>query len=189
MNPACFLDINVLFRLWHVYIHQTVWAIPERESLRLPSDGFWFHQSQEGVCQTSSLLKLLPSSNLSHSWVVFFTHCYLCYIQWLFFSFVVCFQRWGRDEDHDHWEAVERHACSTNSDWHTPRVWRKSDVDSTSTFTWQMQHHKTRGSSSLSPRRFIPRSWTTGSSMLHLCFSSRTWSNCLHPTMTESSTY
>lgn len=52
-----------------------------------------------------------------------------------------------------------------------------------------MQHHKTRGSSSLSPRRFIPRSWTTGSSMPHLCFSSRTWSNCLHPTMTESSTY
>lgn len=51
-----------------------------------------------------------------------------------------------------------------------------------------MQHRKT-GFSSLSPLRFIQRSWTMGSSMLHFCFSSRTWSNCLHPTMTESSTY
>lgn len=80
MNPACFLDINVLFRLWHVYIHQTVWAIPERESLRLPSDGFWFHQSQEGVCQTSSLLKLLSLSNLTHSWVWFFLLIVTCAI-------------------------------------------------------------------------------------------------------------
>ena len=39
------------------------------------------------------------------------------------------------------------------------------------------------------PLRFTPRSWTTGSSMLHSCFSSRTWSNCLHPTTMESSTY
>lgn len=40
----------LLFRLRHVHIHQTVRPIPERESLCLPSDGFWLHQSQKRVC-------------------------------------------------------------------------------------------------------------------------------------------
>lgn len=61
---------------------------------------------------------------------------------------------------------------------------------SSSLFIWL---NKTSGSptylSVLSPLRFIPRSWTMGSSMLHFCFSSRTWWNCLHPTMMGSSTY
>lgn len=38
-----------VFRLRHVHIYQTVRTVPERESLRLPSDGFWLHQSEEGV--------------------------------------------------------------------------------------------------------------------------------------------
>lgn len=46
--------INYLFiilpsRLRHVNIHQTVRTLPEREGLRLPPDGFWFHQSEERV--------------------------------------------------------------------------------------------------------------------------------------------
>lgn len=40
---------------------------------------------------------------------------------------LMSFQRWGRDEDHDHWEAVERHACSADSDRHTPGVRCESD--------------------------------------------------------------
>lgn len=36
-------------RLRHVDIHQTVRPVPEREGLRLPSDGFRFHQSEERV--------------------------------------------------------------------------------------------------------------------------------------------
>lgn len=46
----------LLFRLRHVHVYQTVWTIPERESLCLPSDGFWFHQSQEGVCLLISII-------------------------------------------------------------------------------------------------------------------------------------
>lgn len=42
---------------------------------------------------------------------------------------------------------------------------------------------------SLPVLRFIPRSWTTASSTLHFCCSSRTWSNSLPPTTTASSTY
>lgn len=58
------------------------------------------------------------------------------------------------------------------------------------------QQHRTEGfpdlplfTCSLPPLRFIPRSWTMGSSMLRSCFSSRIWSNCSRPTTTASSTY
>lgn len=38
---------------------------------------------------------------------------------------VAFMQRRGRDEDHDHREAAEGHACPANSDRHTPGVRRE----------------------------------------------------------------
>lgn len=110
---------------------------------------------------------------------------------------VVLPQRWWSDENHDHWEAAERHACSADTDWHTPGVWCASLLWFAHFFAlflllylfgWT-EPQTALLISVLSPLRFIPRSWTMGSSMLHFCFSSRTWWNCLHPTMMGSSTY
>jgi len=57
-----------------------------------------------------------------------FTLCLYTVASSLLYSWcIVSFQCRGCDEDHDHWEAVERHACSANSDRHTPGVWRESD--------------------------------------------------------------
>lgn len=35
---------------------------------------------------------------------------------------LVLAQCWRSDENHDHWEAAERHACPADTDWHTPGV-------------------------------------------------------------------
>lgn len=103
----------LVFRLRHVHIYQTVRTIPERESLRLPSDGFRLHQSQKGVCLLMTIFD--------------YTYYLLPFYRQVTWDRIVFFQRWGCDEDHDHWEAAEGHACPANSDRHTPRVWRTSE--------------------------------------------------------------
>lgn len=46
VKSFCFL----ITRLRHVHIHQTICAVPQRESICLPRDGLRFHSSQERVC-------------------------------------------------------------------------------------------------------------------------------------------
>lgn len=64
-----------------------------------------------------------------------FYHC----VTWARVAF---FQRRGCDEDHDHREAAEGHACPANSDRHTPRVWCRSESSACLTERYGVTPHR-----------------------------------------------
>lgn len=158
-----------MLRLRHVHIYQTVWTIPERESLRLPSDGFWFHQSQEGV----RLLVVL---------------CYGCHSATMSRETMLCsFSAEGVMRTMTTEKLLKgMPVLQTQID-----TLLEFDVGQRTAAVWQKvpapRHMEL--CCSLPVLRFIPRSWTTASSTLRFCCSSRTWSSSLPPTTTASSTY
>lgn len=131
-----------------------------------------------------SCFKLLSFSILTHLWVWPKAGFHLWYIQWLL---SVLRAWWGPWPLRSCWKACLFCRLRLTHSWSS--MWVRLWHDFCTYLTEPCSIAKTEVSLLFLSLRFIPRSWTMGSSMLHFCSSSRTWSNCLHPTTTESSTY